>query len=378
MTALLVVLLTGILTAAACALPGSFLMLRRMAMLSDAISHAILPGIVLGYFLAQGPNFALGLLGAALVAIITVALIEALQEAGKVAGESAIGIVFPALFALGVLGISRFYADVHLDTDAVLFGNIEFAPFESLFIGEHNLGPQSLWIMGGLTLLNALFVSLLFKELKIATFDPDLAAAMGYSPRVVHYALMAIVAITAVAAFTAVGSILVVAFMIVPAATAYLLTDDLRKMLVLAVGCGVASAVLGFGLALALDASVAGAMASASGLLFALAVLFSPHHGVLARARQLQRQRLQLAAETLLLHLLFHEATPGEEHESEIAHLHEELRWSPGFTQRVIAHAQRAGLLRRTNGHLALTAAGREAALHLGARTGAGLERARV
>ncbi|MFN3705634.1 MAG: metal ABC transporter permease [Thermoflexales bacterium] len=378
MSALLVVLLTGMLTAIACALPGSFLMLRRLAMLSDAISHAILPGIVLGYFLAKGPNFALGLLGAALVAILTVGLIELLQDVSNVASESAIGIVFPAMFALGVLTISRYYANVHLDTDAVLFGNIEFAPFESLWVGEHHLGPQSLWVTGGLALLNALFVGLFYKELQLATFDPALAATSGFSPRLLHYALMAVVAVTSVAAFTAVGSILVVAFMTVPAATAYLLTDDLRRMLVLAAGCGVASAMIGFVFALALDASVAGAMASASGLLFVTAALFSPSHGLLARARQLRRQRLEFATETLLLHLRYHETLPGEEHELEVAHLSNELRWTPRFAQRVIAHAQRSGLVQRTNGHLALTEAGRAVAEHLSARTGAGLERARA
>lgn len=362
MTAVLAITLTGILVAAACALLGSFLVLRKMAMLADAISHAILPGIVAGYFLAQGSNLVFGFFGAAAAAIVTIALVEALKNTRKLGGESAIGIVFPAMFALGTAAVSKFYANVHLDTDAVLYGNVEFAGFDTLNINGLDLGPQSLWVMGGLALLNALFVGLFFKELKLATFDAGLAASLGYSPTLLHYALMTMVSITTVGAFTAVGSILVVAFMIVPAATAYLLTDNLKRMIVIAVGVGALSAVSGFALAYALDASVAGAMASMTGVFFAAAVLLSPLHGLLPKARRLERQRLRLATEALLVHLLNHEALPDEEHEAEILHLQQELRWQPAWAARIVSGAKSAGLVQQTNGHLLLTDAGRSQA----------------
>jgi len=368
-TAIFVIVLTGALVAAACALLGSFLVLRRMAMLADAISHAILPGIVAGYFFAQGPNLLAGFAGAALAAAITVAVVEALQNTRKVGGESAIGIVFPAMFALGTFFVSKYFANVHLDTDAVLYGNIEFAAFDVLIINGVNWGPQSLWVLGALCVVNLLFVVLFFKELKLATFDPGLAAALGFSPALIHYALMTMVSITAVGAFTAVGAVLVVAFMIVPAATAYLLTDDLRRMIAIAVGVGILSAAGGFVVAFIFDASVAGAMATMAGICFLLALLFSPSHGLVTRFKRLRRQRMRLAMENLVVHLLNHEHVAYEEHEAEVDHLSSELRWQTGFARRVIGLAQRAQLVRLTDGHLALTDAGRELARRAAATT---------
>jgi manganese/zinc/iron transport system permease protein len=299
-----------------------------------------------------------GFAGAALAAVVTVAIVEALQNTRKVGGESAIGIVFPAMFALGTFLISKFFANVHLDTDAVLYGNIEFASLDVLTAGDVNLGPQALWVGGLVLLLNLAFVGLLFKELKLATFDAGLAAALGFSPTLIHYALMSMISITAVGAFTAVGSVLVVALMIVPAAAAYLLTDDLKRMMVYAVGIGAASAIVGFAVALALDASVAGSMATMTGGCFLLALLFSPSHGLVAKARRLERQRLQVAMDNLLIHLFSHADDAGEEHEAEVAHLSTELRWKPDFAQTIIRAATDSGLVRRVNGHLALTDAG--------------------
>jgi manganese/zinc/iron transport system permease protein len=363
-----VILLTGILVASASALPGCFLLLRRLAMMADAISHAILPGIVAGYFIARGPNLLAGFAGAALAAAVTVALVEALGRTGRVAGQAAIGIVFPALFALGTVLVSRFFANVHLDTDAVLYGNIEFAAFEPLIIGDFDLGPQSLWIMGGLCVINLAFVLLFYKELKLATFDPGLAAALGFSPVLIHYALMGILSVTAVGAFTAVGAILVVALMIIPAATAYLLTDRLPVMIALAVALGATAAVLGYGVAVALDASVAGAMATMAGILFGLAFLFAPEQGLVARARRQARQRRRFAVETLIVHLLNHEGAQNEATESAVAHLGEELRWADRARDEAIARAAHEGLLARENGHLALTDDGRAAARAVMAR----------
>ncbi len=264
------ILLTGVLVATACALLGNFLILRRMAMMSDAVSHAILPGLVAGYFFANGPNLLAGFLGAALAATVTVTLVEGLQRTRRVDGGVAIGIVFPAMFALGTVLVSRYFEHVHLDTDAILFGNIEFVSFDTLIVGGRDLGPQSLWVMGALCVVNLLFVTLFYKELKLTTFDPALAAALGFAPVLLHYALMVVLSITTIGAFTAVGAVLVVALVIVPAATAYLLTDRLEVMIALSVAVGAVSAVAGYRVAVALDASIAGAMVTATGVCFAL------------------------------------------------------------------------------------------------------------
>jgi len=358
----IIIILTGILVALACSLLGAFLVLRKMSMLADAISHAILPGLVAGYYVAQGPNLLAGFAGAALAAVLTVSLVEALQKSGRVGNDAAIGIVFPAMFALGTVIVSRFFANVHLDADAILYGNLEFAALESLIIGETNLGPQSLWVMGALTIINLLFISLFYKELKLVTFDSGLAAALGFSPMLIHYALMTVVSVTAVGAFTAVGAVLTVALMIVPAATAYLLTHRLPMMIILACGIGAASAVGGFYLAVAINASIAGSIATLNGVFFISALTVAPEYGIVARALRLQMQRVQFASKTLVMHLHTHEHTLAAHAESAVAHLSDELSWSPQFAQSVIANALAERLIEQGNGHLHLTETGRQLA----------------
>lgn len=353
------VLLIGSLCAAACALLGCFLVLRRMAMMADAISHAILPGLVAGYFAAQGPNLVAGFMGASLAAVITVSLVEALQNTRRLGGESAIGLVFPAMFALGIYLVTRYAANVHLDADAVLFGAIEFAPFDPLLVGGANLGPQSVWMMAALCAVNVAFVGLFYKELKLATFDAGLATALGFSPALVHLLLMSVVSVTAVGAFTAVGAVLVVALMVVPPATAYLLTNRLRSMIILAIVIGAGCAAAGLFVALWLDASVAGAIATLCGIAFGLAYLASPRNGVLVQMRRIRRQRLAFATDTLIIHLANHEGIVGEEHEADARHLRVELRWSRRFAEDALKAALATGWARDVGGHLVLTDAGR-------------------
>lgn len=283
--------LLAAVVAAACALPGVFLILRRMALLSDAISHSVLLGIVLAFFVVRDLGSPVLLLGAAAMGVLTVALVEMMHRTRLVREDAAIGLVFPALFSLGVILISRYAGDVHLDLDAVLLGEIAFAPFDRLVVGGRDLGPRGLWVMGSILLLNAAAITVFYKELKLTTFDAALAAALGFSPAVVHYGFMTLVSITAVGAFDAVGSILVIALMIAPPAAAYLLTDRLSAMLLLSVRIGVSSAISGYWLAHLLDASIAGAMATMAGAHFALALLFAPEQGIVARALRRRRQR---------------------------------------------------------------------------------------
>ncbi|MCS6800799.1 MAG: metal ABC transporter permease [Chloroflexota bacterium] len=289
LSSLLVILLTGALVAAACALLGSFLLLRKMAMMVDAISHAILPGIVAAYFLAQGPNLLAGFVGAAAAGLLTVTLVEAVQRGRTVTHDAAMGIVFSGLFALGVFVTSRFFAEVHLDADAVLYGTLEFAAQDLLIIGDRSFGPQALWVMGGLLGINLLVVTLLYKELKLATFDPLLAASLGFSPGWLQYALMTMVSVTAVGGFTAVGAVLVVALFIVPPATAFLLTERLARMIALAVALGMSAALVGTLLAFITDTSIAGAIASVAGLQFGLALLAATLRNALRRLREARR-----------------------------------------------------------------------------------------
>jgi len=348
--------------AVACALPGVFLVLRRMAMMSDAISHTVLLGIVVGFFLVEDINSPLLIAGAAVTGVFTVSLVELLNRTRLVREDAAIGLVFPALFSLAVILISRYAGNVHLDTDAVLLGELALAPFERFEPFGLDVGPISFYVMGGILLLNLLFITFFYKELKLATFDPALAAALGFSPGLIHYALMALVSVTAVGAFDTVGSILVVALMIAPPVSAYLLTDSLPRMFGLSALFGVMSAVGGYWLAHWLDANIAGSMATVAGLVFGVVFLLAPDRGIVALARRRAHQRWEFAQAMLAVHLLNHEGTAAAEEENRVDHLNRHLRWEPAFALEVVRRAQRDGLVVRHNGHLELTDAGRNAA----------------
>jgi manganese/zinc/iron transport system permease protein len=353
------IVLIAVVTAAAAALPGTFLVLRRTAMVSDAISHAILPGIVVGFFLVHDLNSPLLVVMATATGVLTVALIEALLHSRLVTEDASIGLVFPALFSIGVILISRYAGDVHLDTDSVLLGELAFAPFDRMVIGGADAGPRALWTMGAILLLNVVVISLAWKELKLATVDPSLAALLGFSPVAIHYSVMALVSVTAVGAFDAVGSILVVALMIAPPATAYLLVDRLAPMLGVAAATAAASAMLGFGVAIALDVSIAGAMAVVCGVFFGLAFAFAPRRGLVAQARRRSAQRLELAVRMLVVHLLHHQGTPREHEECRLGGLDRHLQWSEARTHQVIREAEHRRLVKRAEDLLLATAEGR-------------------
>jgi manganese/zinc/iron transport system permease protein len=268
----LVILLVGSLVAVNCALLGSFLVLRKMALLGDAISHAVLPGIVVAFLLTGSRSPLPMLVGAGALGLLTVFLVELFHKTRRLAEDASIGVVFPALFSLGVILISRYTAQVDLDLDCVLYGEIAYAPWDLWLVGERSLGPRALWVNGALLAVNLAFVLSLWKELKVSTFDPELAAALGFSPAVMHYLLMGAVSMTVVGAFESVGAILVVAMLVVPPAAAFLLTERLGSMVTLAAAFGVLSTLGGYALARALDASIAGAMATVAGAVLAAAV----------------------------------------------------------------------------------------------------------
>lgn len=361
-TAQIEIQLVAVVVAITCALPGVFLVLRRMAMMSDAISHSILPGIVIGFFLTHDLGSPLLILLAASAGLLTVVLVELLERTRLVKEDAAIGLVFPLLFSVGVVLIARYAGDVHLDTDAVLLGELAFAPFDRMMAGGYDLGPRAAYVVGSVGLLNALFILIFYKELKLATFDAALAAALGFAPAVLHYALMALVSVTAVAAFDAVGSILVVALMIGPAAASHLLTDRLKTMIALSVLLGSISAVGGYWLAHLLDASIAGSIASVIGVVFGIIYLFAPDRGFISHLRRRVQQRRSFALTMLVIHLLNHEGLPDAEQENRVIHLRDHLRWDAGFADAVVRRAVQDGIVHRHGDRLFLTDAGRSRA----------------
>lgn len=281
------IILVGCLVAVPCALLGSWLILRKMAMVGDAISHAILPGIVIAFLLTGSRSTGPMLLWACLFGLLSTILIEWLHQKAKLQSDAAIGVTFTWLFALGVIMVSLFSSSVDLDQDCVLYGEIAYVPLD-LWITKSgfNLGPSIAWILGAVALLVIGFVVANYKELQLSTFDQEFARLVGLRTTVWHYSLMALTSLVTVTAFEAVGAILVVAFLVVPAAAAYLLTNSLKVMLMLSVLLGIAATIGGYGLAMVTSGSIAGAMASASGLILLLAILVSA----------IQKQRLRRVA----------------------------------------------------------------------------------
>lgn len=356
------IIILACLTAGACALPGVFLILRRVSLMSDAISHAILLGIVLAFFYTKSLASPLLIVGATLVGILTVSLTEAIIHTQKLKKDAAIGLVFPFLFSIGVILINKYTRGVHLDADCILFGEIAFAPFNRMVIGGQDLGPKGFWVMSSILFLNISFIGLFYKELKISTFDAGLAAALGFFPAVLHYALMVLVSVTAVGAFENVGSILVVALMIAPPAAAYLLTDRLSHMIFLSGVFGILSAVSGYGMAYLLDASIAGSMATMAGVVFLLVLVFAPEQGLLARQFFRRFQRWDFPSETLAIHLLQAEMAHAEETERVVSHMNNHMLWSDDYTSGVIARCLEEGLIKKQGNKLVLTDYGREKA----------------
>lgn len=286
------IVIVGILCAVACALPGCFLVLRQMSMMGDAISHAVLPGLAIGFLLSGSRTSIIMFLGAAVVGVLTAVFTQWISQWGKVDRGASMGIVFTTLFALGLLLIVRAADYVDLDPSCVLYGAIELTPLDtalSLSLGSQVLDiPRAALTLGGVLLLNLIVILALFKEFRITAFDPELATALGIPANLLHYILMVLVAITTVASFEAVGSIIVIAMLIVPPATALLLTRRLPQLLLWSSLMAALSAVLGHFSALVIppwfgfeSTSTSGMMATCAGIFFIGAALFSPQQGIL-------------------------------------------------------------------------------------------------
>jgi manganese/zinc/iron transport system permease protein len=275
------VIAVGAMTNTACALVGCYLVLRRMSLLGDAISHAVLPGLVVAFIFSGSLSVVPMFVGALLLGLLTAALTQALHRQVGVPEDASMGVVFTSLFALGVILIKRYAHRVDLDPDCVLYGLLEFVGFNLVQIGPYEL-PRAMLSVGSVLLVNVLVIAVFWKELLVSSFDPALATTMGFRAGLLHYLLMVLVALTTVASFEQVGSILVIAMLIVPGAAAHLLTDRLSRMLWIAVGIAVGTAVIGHLAAIRLDTNTAGTMAAVAGLAYLAVALASPRYGVLS------------------------------------------------------------------------------------------------
>ncbi|MBU5593921.1 metal ABC transporter permease [Amphibacillus sp. MSJ-3] len=276
------IILTASLVGLSCGIMGVFLILRKQAMMADAISHTVLLGIVIAFLVTNQVSGVAMLIGGILAGLLTAFLVQSLQSL-NIQHDAGIGIVFTTLFAIGVILIATSVGNAHLDVQHALMGEITFIPFHVITLPILGEIPQATAFLFVVLLIIVLFITAFYKEWKITTFDPALAASLGMPVLFLHYLFMSLVSVTTVASFDAVGAIMVVAMLITPAASAYLWTDRLAKMFILSGSFGVLSAVLGYYLAFWIDTSISGSMAFMTGLIFLISFIFSPTHGLMAK-----------------------------------------------------------------------------------------------
>jgi len=276
------VLLVLLLTALSTALLGVFLVLRGQAMTTDAISHTILLGIVIAFFITNDLRSPLLIIGATLVGLITVYLIEVIGQSKLVSKDAATGLVFTSLFALAVILVSKYLDNIHLDLDIVLMGQVLFAPLNRIEILGIDL-PYALWQLAIVLLINVTFVALFYKELKLSSFDPVYSIVSGFSTSIIYYSLMSLVSVTAVTAFDAVGTILVISFFTAPAATAFLLSKKLSTMIWISLMFAAINSLVGGTFGYLIDTSISGSVAVISMISFFLVFLFRKDGPILSK-----------------------------------------------------------------------------------------------
>ncbi len=273
----------GFLVAGTCGLVGCFVILRRMALVGDAISHSILPGITLAFLIINSRDTLPMMLGAVAAGVVTVALIEAIRYTSRIKPDAAIGIVFSSLFAIGVILISVFADEVDLDAECVLYGELGFIPLQDIaYFGEIVIGPEPVVRMAIITLIAIVLLFAFFKEMIVTSFDSGLAASLGINPTRYQYGLTLFLSIVIVSSFESVGVVLVIAMIIFPGATALMLTDRLPIALVLSTVISGAYSLFGFHLATWLNASIAGGMTVIAGIVFGIVWAFAPQRGLIA------------------------------------------------------------------------------------------------
>lgn len=358
-------LLAGLLASVVCAILGSLLVLRRQSLMGDAISHAVLPGLVIAFLLAGTRNTGAMFLGAAGAGVATAALIELVRKGARVEPGAAMGVIFSVLFALGVLLIEQAAArNVDLDASCVLYGQLETLFWlppagAAAWSGEWLASiPRQIWTLAGMLALALLFVGALYKELRAVCFDPAHASSQGIHPGAMNILLMVLVAGATVASFEAVGSILVIAMLIVPAATARLLTDRYGRQFVTSVAIAAFNAAAGYasgawlaeGLGFG-SVSIAGSITVVSGVVFAGSAMLSPRHGVVPDLIRRRRLNRSIALDDLLGGLYRAEERAAGA-----------VGAAGGASGAIIRRAVRRGLVHQEAGGLGLTARGREAA----------------
>lgn len=315
-----------IITSLACAVLGVFLVLRRLSMVSDAISHSVLLGIVIGYFVTKDIGSVLLIIGASLFGVLTTVCIELLIKSKRVTEDASVGIIFPLFFSIAVILITRYARNVHLDTEMVLIGEIILAPLHRInFLGLSL--PKALVQMSFVLLINIVFIAVFFRKLKISSFDPVYAGVAGIAGAGLYYVFMALVSFTAVSAFESVGAILTISFFISPAASAYLISKDLKITIFLAAVYAVVNSCIGYFLAVKFNVSMSGMCALVSGLTFMITIAVYPG-GIITKMIRYIKNKNRFSRELLILHIDNHTGKKNALGELGYSTIREHIAWS--------------------------------------------------
>lgn len=349
-----------IITSLACAVLGVFLVLRRLSMVSDAISHSVLLGIVIGYFVTKDIGSVLLIIGASLFGVLTTVCIELLIKSKRVTEDASVGIIFPLFFSIAVILITRYARNVHLDTEVVLIGEIILAPLHRInFLGLSL--PKALIQMSFVLLINIVFIAVFFRKLKISSFDPVYAGVAGIAGAGLYYVFMALVSFTAVSSFESVGAILTISFFISPAASAYLISKDLKITIFLAAVYAVVNSCIGYFLAVKFNVSMSGMCALVSGLTFMITIAVYPG-GIITKIIRYIKNKNRFSRELLILHIDNHTGKKNALGELGYSTIREHIAWSDSKLKYVLDKLIKKGYVYRAKerGVYSLTETGKK------------------
>lgn len=349
-----------IITSLACAVLGVFLVLRRLSMVSDAISHSVLLGIVIGYFVTKDIGSVLLIIGASLFGVLTTVCIELLIKSKRVTEDASVGIIFPLFFSIAVILITRYARNVHLDTEMVLIGEIILAPLHRInFLGLSL--PKALVQMSFVLLINIVFIAVFFRKLKISSFDPVYAGVAGIAGAGLYYVFMALVSFTAVSAFESVGAILTISFFISPAASAYLISKDLKITILLAAVYALVNSCIGYFLAVKFNVSMSGMCALVSGLTFMITIALYPG-GIITKIIRYIKNKNRFSRELLILHIDNHTGKKNALGELGYSTIREHIAWSDSKLKYVLDKLIKKGYVYRAKerGVYSLTETGKK------------------
>ncbi|MDR0453843.1 MAG: metal ABC transporter permease [Deferribacteraceae bacterium] len=339
------IILTVCLTAIACAIPGVFLIFRKMSAYSCDINHSVLLGIVAAFFFVQWIDSPAIVFSAGIVAIVAVLFVEKINKTRLAKKDAIAGIVHPFMLSAAVIIISMFASRVSIDIDAALLGELAFTPLNRLQIMGYNLGPMALWQIGGLALLNIIFTFIFYKELKLSIFDSGFATTAGFAPKWIIYGLMVMVSFTSVAAFEVAGSIMTAGFIIGPAVIASYFTKRFRNLFFIAPAVGVISCLLGYKSAYLFGISIAGMIMTVMGAIFFLTFLFVPGMGVVAKTINKIKLKMEFSINILLVHLWQHEILGDSARKNSVDSVSVYLNWKSDFTESIIKQSMNEQLL---------------------------------